>query len=96
MNEIDRLMIEDYGIQLIQMMENAGRNLADLTGHLIGASPSGRIICVVCGRGNNGGGGMVAARHLHNRGAIVHIIRLEFKRNTRFAVANLKEDGNMQ
>lgn len=86
-NEIDRLMIEDYGIQLIQMMENAGRNLADLTGQLLGASPARRNICVVCGRGNNGGGGMVAARHLLNRGAIVHIIRL---------AGNLKEIPALQ
>lgn len=76
MIEIDRLMIEDYGIQLVQMMENAGRNLADLAIQLLGTSPSGRSICVLCGRGNNGGGGMVAARHLRNRGANVHIIRL--------------------
>jgi NAD(P)H-hydrate epimerase len=76
MVEVDRLMIEEYGIELIQMMENAGRNLADLTKHVLGASLSGRLVCVLCGRGNNGGGGMVAARHLHNRGADVHIIRL--------------------
>jgi NAD(P)H-hydrate epimerase len=69
-------MIEEYGIQLVQMMENAGRNLADLAGQLLGTSPSGRSICVLCGQGNNGGGGMVAARHLLNRGANVHIIRL--------------------
>jgi len=76
MIEIDRLMIEDYGIQLIQMMENAGRNLADLTSQLLDDPLSGRTICVMCGRGNNGGGGMVTARHLLNRGANVHIIRL--------------------
>jgi NAD(P)H-hydrate epimerase len=76
MIEVDRLMIEDYGIQLFQMMENAGRNLADLTGQILGVSLSGRSICVLCGRGNNGGGGMVAARHLLNRGAKVHTIRL--------------------
>ena len=76
MIEVDRLMIEDYGIELIQMMENAGRNLAELTGRMLGASLSGRSVCVLCGRGNNGGGGMVAARHLHNRGADVHVIRL--------------------
>ena len=29
MTEVDRLMIEEYGIRLIQMMENAGRNLAE-------------------------------------------------------------------
>lgn len=76
MIEVDRVMIEDYGICLIQMMENAGRNLANLTVQLLGESPSGLSICVLCGRGNNGGGGMVAARHLLNRGANVHLIRL--------------------
>jgi len=76
MIEVDRLMIDHFGIELIQMMENAGHNLADLTGRLLGATLSGRSICVLCGHGNNGGGGMVAARHLHNRGGEVHIIRL--------------------
>jgi NAD(P)H-hydrate epimerase len=76
MAEVDRLMISDYGIELIQMMENAGRNLAELASQMLGASLSGRSVCVLCGRGNNGGGGMVAARHMHNRGADVHVIRL--------------------
>ena len=76
MIEVDRLMIEDYGISLIQMMENAGRNLAELTSRMLNRSLFGRSICVLCGRGNNGGGGMVAARHLHNRGANVSLIRL--------------------
>jgi len=76
MIEVDRLMMSDFGIDLVQMMENAGRNLAELTSRLLGASLSGRSVCVLCGRGNNGGGGMVAARHLHNRGAEAHIIRL--------------------
>jgi len=76
MIEVDRLMISDYRIDLVQMMENAGRNLAELTRRLLGTSLSGRSLCVLCGRGNNGGGGMVAARHLHNRGGEVHVIRL--------------------
>ena len=76
MAEVDRLMISDYGIELIQMMENAGRNLAELASRILGASLSGKSICVLCGRGNNSGGGMVAARHLHNRGADVRVIRL--------------------
>lgn len=76
MVEVDRLMTEEWGIELIQMMENAGHNLAELTVRMLGASLSGRSVCVLCGRGNNGGGGMVAARHLHNRGADVHVIRL--------------------
>ena len=71
MAEVDRLMIEEFGIQLIQMMENAGRALAEQASRMLGGRPAGRTIVVLCGAGNNGGGGMVAARHLHNRGATV-------------------------
>jgi NAD(P)H-hydrate epimerase len=70
MAEVDRLMIEEYGITLIQMMENAGRNLAEQARRMLGEL-SGRRVVVLCGKGNNGGGGMVAARHLSNRGAKV-------------------------
>jgi NAD(P)H-hydrate epimerase len=73
MIEVDRLMIEVYGIQLIQMMENAGRSLAELTRYRLGGNVNGRKIAVLCGAGNNGGGGMVAARHLHNWGAEVAV-----------------------
>lgn len=76
MVEVDRLMISNYGIELIQMMENAGRSLAELTLRMLSASSSKQSVCVLCGRGNNGGGGMAAARHLHNRGVDVHVIRL--------------------
>src|SRR4030065_258326 len=73
MGEVDRLMIEVYGIQLIQMMENAGRNLAELARRILGGRVVNRTIVVLCGTGNNGGGGMVAARHLHNWGADVRV-----------------------
>jgi NAD(P)H-hydrate epimerase len=74
MIEVDRLMIEEYGILLIQMMENAGRNLAEQARRMVGGELTGRRIVVLCGRGNNGGGGMVAARHLNNRGAMVEVV----------------------
>lgn len=73
MAEVDRLMIEEYGILLIQMMENAGRNLAELARRLLGGRATGRRVVVLCGAGNNGGGGMVAARYLHNQGADVQV-----------------------
>jgi NAD(P)H-hydrate epimerase len=73
MAEVDRVMIEDYGITLIQMMENAGRNLAELARHLLGGHVTGRNVVVLCGSGNNGGGGMAAARHLLNWGAAVRV-----------------------
>lgn len=74
MREVDRLMIEEYGILLIQMMENAGRNLADLAIAMLGGTVTDRSLLVLAGRGNNGGGGLVAARHLNNRGADVQVI----------------------
>ena len=74
MVEVDRLMIEAYGIQLIQMMENAGRNLADLAQAMLDGEVADRPVLVLAGRGNNGGGGLVAARHLANRGAEVQVV----------------------
>lgn len=73
MRRVDELMIAHYGIALIQMMENAGHNLAEWTLRLIGPRP--RVI-VLAGSGNNGGGGMAAARHLHNRGADVCVLHV--------------------
>ena len=73
MVEVDRLMIEEYGITLLQMMENVGRNIAELTSELLGGVVKSKRIAVLCGGGNNGGGGMAAARHLVNWGAIVQV-----------------------
>jgi NAD(P)H-hydrate epimerase len=71
MAEVDRLMIEAYGIRLIQMMENAGRHLAELARRMSGGRLQRRRLVALCGAGHNGGGGMAAARHLHNWGADV-------------------------
>lgn len=74
MKEIDRLMVEVYGIELLQMMENAGRNLATLAQQMLGDDVTDRPIVVLAGRGANGGGGLAAARHLLNWGAWVQIV----------------------
>lgn len=76
MREVDRLMIEVWHINLFQMMENAGRNLAQLSKVLMGNSTKDKRVVVLCGKGNNGGGGMVAARHLHNWGTNVSVALL--------------------
>jgi NAD(P)H-hydrate epimerase len=74
MMEVDHLMINSYGITLMQMMENAGRNLALLAKKMLGGSILNRKICVIVGNGNNGGGGLAAARHLSNWGAEVTVL----------------------
>ena len=74
MREVDRAMVEDYGILLIQMMENAGRNLAHLARErFLEGNASGKTILVLAGPGGNGGGGLVCARRLHNWGADVRV-----------------------
>jgi len=67
MAEVDRLMIEVYKISLVQMMENAGRNLADCAQNLTRNLDDPSFLFLI-GSGNNGGGGLAAARQLINRG----------------------------
>ena len=69
MIEVDRAMIEDLGIDLVRMMENAGRNLAVLATAL----HVPRTVQVLAGSGGNGGGALTAARHLANRGVEVRV-----------------------
>jgi NAD(P)H-hydrate epimerase len=75
MVEVDRAMIEDLGIELIQMMENAGRNLADLARErFLDGDPTGKTAVVLAGTGGNGGGALVCARRLIGWGAKVEVV----------------------
>lgn len=74
MARVDALAIEKYGVQLIQMMENAGRLLASQAVSMLGGQVEDKPILVLGGPGNNGGGGMATARHLHDWGAKVTAI----------------------
>jgi len=75
MREVDRLMIEEYNISLPQMMEQAGRNLADLAHtRFLQDSPQQKPVLILAGTGGNAGGGLVAARYLHQKGVTVEVI----------------------
>ncbi|MEX2159707.1 MAG: NAD(P)H-hydrate epimerase [Dehalococcoidia bacterium] len=74
MREVDRVMIHELGISLVQMMENAGLQLADLVRRLLASTLTGRRVAVLAGRGNNGGGGLAAARRLDAWGARVSVV----------------------
>ena len=73
MKQLDRAAIERYGIPSLILMENAGRGISDLAEKML---KTRRRILVVCGKGNNGGDGFVAARHLSNRGFRVQVVLL--------------------
>lgn len=59
---VDRVAVDEFGISLLQMMENAGRNLG---WHV--RDMRTQTVTVLAGNGGNGGGGLCAARHLANR-----------------------------
>lgn len=69
----DRIATDRLGLGLLQMMESAGRELADLTRHALGGTMAGRSVVVLAGTGNNAGGGLVAARRLAGWGADVFV-----------------------
>ena len=69
---LDEWAIGVRGIPGLDLMERAGTGLADLVGEL---APTGRV-AVVCGRGNNGGDGLVTARVLRERGRDVDVLLL--------------------
>lgn len=74
MVEVDRAMVEDFGITLEQMMENAGRGLAEVARRrFLGTDPSYTQVTVLAGTGGNGGGAMVCARRLGGWGATVRV-----------------------
>lgn len=72
MREVDRVAVEDVGLPLLSMMENAGRNLAKASRAVVGGQP--RSAVVVAGGGGNGGGGLAGARHLENHGTDVTVV----------------------
>ncbi|HET9105407.1 MAG TPA: NAD(P)H-hydrate dehydratase [Solirubrobacteraceae bacterium] len=69
---IDTWAIEQCGIPGRELMEQAARGLTDLVSVRV---PEGRLV-VVCGKGNNGGDGLAAARLLRDRGRVVDVLLL--------------------
>jgi len=72
MREADRIAVEEFGLSLLQMMENAGRNLAENVLDMVGGGKG--EVAILAGSGGNGGGGLCCARHLHNRGFQISVV----------------------
>ena len=73
MQETDRVTVEKYGIANLELMEHAGAAVADFAR---AEWPNARRIVVLCGKGNNGGDGVVAARYLRGAGRTVSVVLL--------------------
>jgi NAD(P)H-hydrate epimerase len=73
MIEVDRIMVDELRIDLVQMMENAGRALARVArDRFLAGDARGKSVAILAGSGGNGGGALVCARNLLNWGAEVH------------------------
>jgi NAD(P)H-hydrate epimerase len=70
LRELDRQAIHVYGIPGPVLMENAGKSAAD---YLLSCGLAGKVV-ICCGKGNNGGDGLVIARHLDAAGVAVEVI----------------------
>jgi len=74
MRQVDKSAVEDFGLQILMMMENASIHIADLTEHMLSGNLVDKKVAILAHKGNNGGDGLGAARHLMNRGAHVTVL----------------------
>src|SRR5208283_5748463 len=75
MREVDRLTTERFDVSGLALMESAGKSVAEVFLEEYthkNAEPPGRV-CVLCGKGNNGGDGFVVARHLREEAEHVEV-----------------------
>jgi hydroxyethylthiazole kinase-like uncharacterized protein yjeF len=73
MRTADRVTTDRFGVSSLELMEHAGRAVARFIRREL---PQCRHIVVLCGKGNNGGDGLVAARHLGEVGCTVSVLIL--------------------
>ena len=85
MSACDRLTSEQFGVSMSQLMEAAGRAVAQFAQRCF---PDKTRILVLCGRGHNGGDGMVAARELALAGNAVSVVLLGEEAGLRAEVRN--------
>jgi NAD(P)H-hydrate epimerase len=95
MQACDRATTERFGIASIDLMRNASEAVAEIARQQF---PGARRVTVLCGRGNNGGDGMMAARLLADAGLALTVILLgsptEIKGDAAIAWRELKDAGS--
>jgi NAD(P)H-hydrate epimerase len=94
MNAADRRTAEECGVPLAELMENAGGAVA---GFCLRRYAAAERVVALCGKGNNGGDGLVAARVLAAAGVDVEVLLLgrgdEVKGEAAVALRRLREDA---
>jgi ADP-dependent NAD(P)H-hydrate dehydratase / NAD(P)H-hydrate epimerase len=73
MRKADQVTTDRFGISSLELMEHAGHSVSRF---IVRELPQCRRIVVLCGKGNNGGDGLVTARHLAEAGCVVSVLML--------------------
>ncbi|WP_433969217.1 NAD(P)H-hydrate epimerase [Tunturiibacter gelidiferens] len=93
MQAVDRWTAEEFGVSLDKLMEAAGEAVAQFC---LRQYPVAMRVVVLCGKGNNGGDGFVAARVLAQAGRLVRVVLLgrmdEVKGEAAAALKRLREE----
>ena len=93
MEAADRRTVEEFGVPVATLMENAGGAVARFC---LRQHPSAKRVVALCGKGNNGGDGLVAARVLAGAGVGVEVLLLgradEVKGDAAEALARLRAE----
>ena len=82
MRMLDKKTIKGLGIPGTTLMENAGIGVVEMIRDMVSLDML-QSVCVVCGKGNNGGDGFVVARHLWNKGIHIDVVLLGEKRDVK-------------
>lgn len=82
MRRSDSIAIKRFHMPGLALMENAGHEVSNVVAQLLGDVRNKHIL-ILCGKGNNGGDGFVAARHLANQGAQIDLFLIGKRREVR-------------
>lgn len=76
MRVLDQTAINEYGIPGVVLMENAGLAVVNIVRNHFDGNLTKKRVLILAGKGNNGGDGLVVARHLANAGSEVKVFLL--------------------
>jgi NAD(P)H-hydrate epimerase len=94
LRQADERARSQFGIEPIQLMEVAGWQVARFVDRFVDGV-RGKRVAVVAGSGNNGGDALVAARFLHQRGAIVSVSTMPAHDPNSLAARHARTIGRM-
>lgn len=97
MRDVQRVALEEFGFDILQITENGARAAAMLALAMLGGKGRGQRVVMLCGGGNKGATGLAAARHLANFGLrvdpVLGVVEEDISFTARRQIQILRESG---